>query len=653
MPLTLSARPPGRITADPAPSRPWPARLLAGELDPPAFDPAPLPPAARPAAEADAAARALGCPDLFVLDAPDRTVRERVLADIARAAAVRGDRVLVLSPDPAAADRLVELVAADPAVKAVRALADDENPHRPNPAAARLTTAAAGRGRVDGHRRAAEADLRTADAELAAADALAAVAADLKALADRFAAIEPERAALAARRAAPAAAEPGSAFAADLARIAAEADAARRPLADQQNAAAGRRKDVEAALAAVRQHKADAADPGKKAGFLSRLLNKPKPPADPAEFDRQIADAEREVRESADREAALQADLDAVDRRAAAEVEKRTAAEAETRRAGVDDAVATLGAERDAVAGRFARRGKDLARGGVAVPAQLTPDASARAVAEVETRRAAAAARRAVAREKLDDLTRAGADLARRSLAEVRVVVGTPGSLAADPVFAAPAADPPFGLLVLDHAEDVGEPDFARLAPLAARWVLAGDATAADPPGRNGARRPGSLLARLARRLDHDAWAREGDRLVVRLTPAAAGPLTREPLLDHPDVELRFAPDGELAAIAFPHTAPAAAAHRFLAEQVGEARPRPCGPVRWHDDGTDLAACWPLAETAPGEWVDVAAGVRAKVVGVFTAAVAFDPAAGWDRAAAEAWLAARAPGDGRVAAVRG
>jgi hypothetical protein len=116
-------------------------------------------------------------------------------------------------------------------------------------------------------------------------------------------------------------------------------------------------------------------------------------------------------------------------------------------------------------------------------------------------------------------------------------------------------------------------------------------------------------------------------------------------------VELRFAPDGELAAIAFPPGLPAAAAHRFLAEQLGEARPRPCGPVRWHDDGRDLVACWPLAEVSAGEWVECGAGVRAKVVGGYTAAVAFDPAA-WDRAAAEAWLDARIAAPGRVAVVR-
>jgi hypothetical protein len=654
MSLTVSLRPPGRVPAEtPAPPRPWLARVLAGDADLPPFDPAPLPPAARPAAEADAAARALGCPDLFVLDAPDRAARERVLADVARAAALRGERVLVLSPDPAAADRLAELAAADPAVKVVRALADDENPHRPNPAAARVTSAAAGRGRVDARRRAAETDLRAAETELAVADALAAIAADLKALADRFAAIEPERAALAARRDAPSVeVVSGSVLAADLARIVDEAVDARRPVRADRDAAAARRKEVEVALAAARQHKADAADPNKKTGFFSRLLHKPKPPADPAELDRQIAEAEREAKELADRETALQAELDAIQSREDAEVGKRVTAAAATVRDEAAAAYAALAAERDEVAGRFSVRGKELARGGVAAPAQLTPDAAARVTAEIEPRRAAATARRAAAREKLDELARTGADLIRSFLAEARVVVGTPGSLTVDPVFADPPAPPPFALLVLDHAEDVGEADFAQLAPLAGRWVLAGDPFAAEPPARSGPRRPGPLLARLARRLDCDPWARDGDRLLLRLAPDAAGPFTREAVLDHPDVELRFAADGVLAAIAFPPATPGADVVRFLADQLGEMRLRPCGPLHWHDAPDALTACWPPAEAGGGEWVVVEAGVRVRAVGAFAAAVSFDPSAGWDRPAAEAWLSARVPGPSRLAALR-
>ncbi|MFO0797570.1 MAG: hypothetical protein U0804_08825 [Gemmataceae bacterium] len=648
MSSTLSLRPPGRVTAEPAPPRPWLARVLVGECELPPFLPVPLPAVPRTAADADAVSRALACPDLFVLDSPDRAARERIVADLARCAALRGERVLVLSPDPVAADRLVELVAGDTGVKAVRALADDENPHRPSPVANRLTSAAAGRGRVDGVRRAAENELRAADAELAAAEAVAATAATLKALADRFAALEATRAELTAAREATPTAEPGTPFAVDLARLAAEADAARQPLLAEWTAATTRRAAADAALAAAKQLRSDATDPTKKSGFFARLLHKPKPPADPAELDRMVADAEAAAKEAADREAAAQADVEAADRRHAAEVEKRTAAEAVARRPEFDAKLAALAAERDQVAGRFVLTGKELTRTGVSTPVQLTPDAAGRVAAETDAKRAAAAARRAASRARLDDLTTAGSELSLRTLAEARVVVGTPGSLAADPVFAAPASEPPFALLILDHAEDVGEADFARLSPLAARWVLAGDPMGGSE--RNG-RRGGALLARLAKRLDRCGWGRDGDRLVVRLLPDAAV-TAREPLLDYPDVELRFAAGGALAAIAFPARLPAADAHRFLADQLGECRPRPCGPVVWHDADGVLTAGWPAAEATAGDWADVGGGVRLRTAGGFTAAVAFDVSAGWDRDSAEAWLAARVPPPGRVAVVR-
>src|SRR5205823_4008775 len=136
------------------------------------------------------------------------------------------------------------------------------------------------------------------------------------------------------------------------------------------------------------------------------------------------------------------------------------------------------------------------------------------------------------ARDRAAEVDRTAADLARRFLAEPRVVVGTPLSPDADPVFAAgdrgPDCAPPFGLLVLDRAEELTEPDFLRLAKLAGRWVLVGD-VAGEPgphrngppsrhgPGRNGRAGGAAFAARLARALDRETWAYEADRLVCRL----------------------------------------------------------------------------------------------------------------------------------------
>ena len=78
----------------------------------------------------------------------------------------------------------------------------------------------------------------------------------------------------------------------------------------------------------------------------------------------------------------------------------------------------------------------------------------------------------------------------KRMLGESRIVVGTPGSLQADPIFEANRHDldsrAPFGLLVLDRAEELTEHDFVRLTKLAARWVLVGDVSVSERSAAEG-----------------------------------------------------------------------------------------------------------------------------------------------------------------------
>ena len=100
-----------------------------------------------------------------------------------------------------------------------------------------------------------------------------------------------------------------------------------------------------------------------------------------------------------------------------------------------------------------------------------------------------------------------------------------------------------------------------------------------------------------------------------------------------------------------------AEAKQFLFRELDTVLLRPFGECEWHRADDRLTACWPAAESgATGEsWVELEPGVREKVVGfgpaAFTAAVAFDPAAGWDAQKAEAWLASHlpAPSPGRCA----
>ncbi|HEY1189207.1 MAG TPA: hypothetical protein VGE74_16260, partial [Gemmata sp.] len=237
-----------------------------------------------------------------------------------------------------------------------------------------------------------------------------------------------------------------------------------------------------------------------------------------------------------------------------------------------------------------------------------------------------------------------------------RVVVGTPGSLRADPVFSAGGAEPPFGLLVLDRAEELTESEFSWLAKLAGRYLLVGRAAPPDEPrGPRGRAPEAPLAARIAKCLDRETWAAEGNRLVCRLAPPAPEQrrtMTREPLADRPEIELRFVETGAaplLAEITFPWATPVVEAKRFLIDALGEVRLRPCGELRWSHAPDAIAATWPAADVgAEAAWVDLEPGVREKVTGAgpfaFTAAVSFDPSAGWDAGRAEAWLEAHLPG---------
>ncbi|HJZ59609.1 MAG TPA: hypothetical protein VKE74_31985 [Gemmataceae bacterium] len=686
MPLTLVTPTQGRSATDTPPPSPaadrgrsWLARLFAGDFAFPAVAPVAVPLPGRTAAEADALSRALGCRDLFVIDAIDRSVRERVIAELARAAAVCGERVLALSPDSHAADRITEHIAAGEPLKVIRALAADENPHRLPTALFRLTSAEVGSVRVERMRREAIAEAATLEPKLlplrAAADALV----RMRELVVRVAEFESERDALSARRdrletevrdEVESGPGPG-AFAELIAKWHADHEAATaRPAADHAAAVAARR-EKEAALADGRKHLADAiAEADHKPGFFARLFGKSKPHFDLPELERQIHTLETELAALLDQEAKRKGELDAAASATTTRRGRLIAAEVGARRADIEARLAAVAAERERVAAEFRDQIPFVFGAGFGV---VTPDIAAveRVSATVLVAKSGIEGQLAAAREQVDELTRDGAGHARRLLAEVQLVIGTPGSLDADPVFDTPAeAALPFGLLILDHAEQLTEPDFANLSRLAERWVLIGDAGPTHRPPLNGAGshaphqpRP-TFVARLARLLDREPWVLEGDRLVCRLAHLTADQrrtVTREPVFDHPHIELRVATDeagqGVLAEVAFPINTSVADAKRFLFRELDTVLLRPFGECAWHRSDDRLMAHWPAAEAgASGEtWVELEPGVQEKVVGAgpaaFTAAVAFEVAAGWDAQKAEAWLASRlpAPSPGRLA----
>lgn len=608
MPFTLSSRTHGRSTTEPqnvipGPARrSWLSRLLAGELALPPFAPCP----ARPHAEAATLSRLLGCPDLFVLDCPDSAARERHFLNLARAAAERGERLLIVTPDPTVADRLVEALAPDRALRVIRALADDENPVRPSPAVSRLTATHAGATRAEQLRREAAQTASRLATRLSNFERGAECHAKLES-------IEAERREAIERRS----------------RIEAEVRA-------NPGAPPTRCREIQSERESIRLRRAELERmPATKSGILSRLFGLGKTAPAP--------DAALELKSLAERDAALAAEC-----------------EAESSR-GIADEIAS---RQESLNRRLAELEADAKRIDV-ILRELHPQAASEDTIENSSpsraTRAELERELAVARTRDEELAAAGADLPRRLLLETQIVVGTPGSVDSDPIFAA-LGERPFERLVLDRAEELNDAAFDCFTPLASRWILAGDASPPATPIANGRPRRApepTLLHRLALRLDREPWRIVGNRLVVRLVPLADrghAPLVREPLLDHPDVELGMATvNGEplLAEIAFPAAMPIHTAKSFLFTQLGEVALRTLGEPEWSTGETEHVATWPPFDGVNGEWIELESGIRERVAGhgplAYTGAIAFDTAI-WDESAAREWLAARiAPHLSRVA----
>ncbi|MDY3557219.1 hypothetical protein R5W24_006407 [Gemmata sp. JC717] len=609
--------------------RPWLTRLLAGELPLSCFRSAELPLADRAPSEHYCAARAAACPDLLVVHA-DPAAGERFIFDLAT---IASDRVLVLSPNPGVADRLVERLCAA-SVAALRALGDNESPSRLPPAVAAVTSAALGINRVAQLQRSSAAAVAAAEDRVSAFAPVAKAIARLVEVNESLARLETSLTDLTARRdrvEADLRTETDTPFARALAQLDTDHAEAVARRSDELRAATAARDEKQSALDQARHLHAEAL---RKPGFLSRWFSgKAKPGAiEPADLEKQIQVLEAEAAALAEQARELEATVTA----------------SATAYGTARDTLLTneLAARRAAAVAALAAAETELAR------ARAESAALNKVIASTVPGddHGAAQAALAAAREKAAEAARAV------PVAPPRVVVGTPGSLKVDPVFASPAGEPPFGLLILDRAEELAENDFPWLARLAGRYVLVGHAVPADEPRGRGHGRGGDapFVSRLARMLDRETWAAEGNRLVCRLVapdPEQRRRLVREPLADRPEIELRFLETGaepQLAEITFPWNTPVADAKRFLAETLGEVRLRPCGEFRWETTDDAVVAVWPAADGPNGVWAELESGVREKVTGAgpfaFTAAVRFDFAAGWDADRAAAWLDARLPG---------
>jgi hypothetical protein len=224
-------------------------------------------------------------------------------------------------------------------------------------------------------------------------------------------------------------------------------------------------------------------------------------------------------------------------------------------------------------------------------------------------------------------------------------------------------------LLIVEDAETLTEADLLKLSGQAQRCVLVGQALAEPTPAPTVAEKasrallPAPLVSaacwnKLWQTLGGEAgcwpcaWRREEGRLVCQLMPLNAGDrhhLEREGLADAPDIELRILhrPRTQpcLAQVIFASHCTFADAFRFMMREVQEFPLEPLGRTGWWSEDPQRH-CRHLGPNAGRihAWLEIEPGVRLGTVAgkhgdaTRTACVEFDKNAGWDRGKAEAWL---------------
>jgi hypothetical protein len=660
--------------------------LLAGHLrDLPAFQLPELAPddPALDDAQRRAAARAVHSPDVCLIQGHPGTGKSRVVAEVIRQSASRGQRVLLLAPAPAALDAVLERLAPHDGVCAVRCLAPDEPAEGLPACVRRMTLPERCRFFRDHTVPAARSAARDAHQLCAARSRDESVWASLEGLFRRHDQLRAEMQAFAARRDA----LPDA--------VRAELTAPGLPPSPTRQAYADSARARDEVLARLDARAADArAQSDKVKAELAGLCaerDRLRPFAEARQagrwwsvrwwratvFQRHLLTSSKEVER---RVGELGQGRDRLEQEAAALAEERRRAEqrfreetdrlcqAETARrlAEEDTRLRALEAERGLLAEEWHGLCRQLSPGAPA-PHELTAEAFGAARAEWVALRDRDAQHAEALRQWADAVESALPALPRRLAACANVVAATAGAPPEEDLF----GEPVFDLLILEEAHRFTESEFLALARRARRWVLVGEPVPDEPrpaagkPTRPGPLRPG-FFQRLWQQLHADPrrlpyrWAQRDGKLTCTLRPL--GPDYRrwvesEPVADRPDVELRIvSPPRQtpyVAEVTFPASTPLPEAREFIFRELDELAVEAPGPgARWVETPEEVRLELSDAAGADGVVVVLPGGVRERLapragtpgpgaVPWQTSSLQFDRAAGWDRAAAERWVEER------------
>jgi hypothetical protein len=641
------------------------------------------------AAQREAVARALHTPDVCLIQGLPGTGKSRVVAEIIVQASARGDRVLLLAPNTAGLDCVLEGIGARESVCPVRCLAPDERPDTLPARIRRLTFAERLRFFEDSTLGVARQRHQEARQRCAARQRGAQAWPRVEAALERLTRLDTEAKALAEQRA-------GTAT-----EVASEAQQSGGATAPAFQAAlaglAGRRAEILAAIEG--RQSAVHAEAQKVRAEVSQLEGESQPLLSLAEakqagrwwtlawwratfrgsvigrveqLTKRLDDLRPAETHLAKQAKDLAAELAKAEAQTQTEQDRLVQAETARRLAELDVRAGSLTRERDRAESEWRTAWHEL--GDALQPLEPTSAGMRAARDEWERRLRQDEEQCAATAQWLAGLEEALPAFPERLARCVNVVAATPRALAQDARFGDAAVPPAaFDLLILENADHLTEADFLQAARRARRWVLVGepqpDAEAPTPRSNHGrtlrpqALRPG-FFQRLWRTLRWDprrlpyCWERRSERLHCRLrsvAPEQESWVQTERLADRPDVELRILSrprqEPELVEVVFPATTSVPEAKEYLYRELGEVTLQAAG-ADWHWVETGERVILRLTPYADPNavLVPLCAGVRELVAPVSgdetdeaaewrTCAVEFDRSDGWDFARAAGWAA--------------
>jgi hypothetical protein len=630
----------------------------------------------------EAVRRALGTPDLCLVQGLAGTGKSRVAAEVVTQAALRGERVLLVATHAAALDRVLETVGTRAGLSPIRCLAKTERADQLPPGMRALTFAERERQLGEQAVKSAAADVEQAEArcrrlrqDCEVFGKLAGVATESEKLHGDLGKLQDQRARLAAEVErsinefeAAGAAGRADGFPGSLVNPWAARQQAVQRLDSQRTAAEGLRRRLGELAPAILEigPLLEAKQHGRwwtwkwwQATFRGNALGgrlvdlETQQKQLEAELARLEEDQRRLGAEQAQTDAAYRAERS---RLCEAETARRqqqslgSAGDVEQRRAALQQQAAALLRDLDSATPR---------------PAGVTPEAIQNSLSAARQQLANEEQRAAAARESATGLAKSMPHLPAWLASHANLVAAPLAALATDRHFG-DAGNVTFDLLVLEEAHLTAEADLLRVLARAHRWVLIGQPEAKLPFSKTApAATPRAPFQRLWEKLHCDprrvpyAWLQQKGQWCCRLRSLSAEQrrhLECERVADCPDIELRILaqPGAEpaLAEVVFPAAMSVVQAKEYIFRELQELAIQIAGHTFfWLEETERLVVRLSdgnVPETAP---VQLEKGVRELVSAGQAAAngpparsagqtccLEFDRSAGWDRTRAEEWL---------------